>query len=195
MDDSDQVELFILKCASLQLALNHELEPFGAGRDGDSKPESAVRASVEQFSADLRALADRMAEYYRLFYMLENDIRRLIDGTLRDAYGVGWWNNHSPASAKDECRQNQQREAEAGVTSRSDNELDYISFGQLGDVIRHNWLLFGGTLSNEKALGRVMFSLNTLRGPIAHCGILAEDEVDRLKLAVKDWFRLLEGPK
>jgi hypothetical protein len=40
-----------------------------------------------------------------------------------------------------------------------------------------------------------MFSLNTLRGPIAHCGLLAEDEVDRLKLSVKDWFRLLEGPK
>ncbi|WP_235935595.1 Swt1 family HEPN domain-containing protein [Devosia aurantiaca] len=136
-----------------------------------------------------------MAEYYRLFYMLENDIRRLIDDTLTEAHGVGWWAAHAPNSAKEECRQNQQREREAGVTSRSDNELDFISFGQLGDVIRHNWVLFGGMLSNEKALGRVMFALNTLRGPIAHCGVLAEDEVDRLKLAVKDWFRLLEGPK
>ncbi len=32
-----------------------------------------------------------------------------------------------------------------------------------------------------------MFSLNMLRGPIAHCCPLSEDEVDRLRLAVKDW--------
>jgi hypothetical protein len=61
--------------------------------------------------------------------------------------------------------------------------------------MRANWDVFGGVLSNQKALGRVMFSLNMLRGPIAHCGLLAEDEVERLKLSVKDWFRLLEGPK
>lgn len=70
-----------------------------------------------------------------------------------------------------------------------------MTFGHLGDIIRHNWALFGGILSNQKAMGRVMYSLNNLRGPIAHCGMLAEDEVDRLRLTVKDWFRVLEGPK
>jgi len=38
----------------------------------------------------------------------------------------------------------------------------------------------------------VMGSLNTLRGPIAHCSPLAEDEALRLRLAVRDWFRLME---
>lgn len=144
---------------------------------------------------EVRTNADRMSEYYKLFYMLENDMRKFIGDTISDEYGPDWWENHSPNSAKEECKANQKREREAGVTSRSDSELDYVSFGQLGDIIRENWVLFGGILSNEKALGRVMFSLNTLRGPIAHCGLLAEDEVDRLKLTVKDWFRLLEGPK
>ncbi len=65
----------------------------------------------------------------------------------------------------------------------------------LGDNIRANYALFGGILSNQKAMGRVMFSLNNLRGLIARCGLLAEDEVDRLELTVKEWFRLLEGPK
>lgn len=136
-----------------------------------------------------------MAEHYKLFYMLENDIRKLIDDTLIEAKGRDWWDAHAPNSAKEECKANQQRELEAAVTSRSENELDYISFGQLGEIMRAHWDLFGGILSNPKAMGRVMFSLNMLRGPIAHCGILAEDEVDRLKLAVKDWFRLLEGPR
>uniref|UniRef100_UPI0035AEB7FA Swt1 family HEPN domain-containing protein n=1 Tax=Phenylobacterium sp. TaxID=1871053 RepID=UPI0035AEB7FA len=161
----------------------------------DIKNEAVVKSFIGQFSAEVRANAERMSEYYKLFYMLENDIRKFIDDTMIDAHGLGWWDAHSPPSAKEECKNNQKREVEAGVTARSDNELDYVTFGHLGDIIRANYILFGGILSNEKALGRAMFSLNTLRGPIAHCGLLAEDEVDRLKLAVKDWFRLLEGPK
>jgi len=37
-----------------------------------------------------------------------------------------------------------------------------------------------------------MANLNTLRGPIAHCSPLAPDEVLRLQLTVRDWFRLQE---
>jgi len=35
------------------------------------------------------------------------------------------------------------------------------------------------------------FNANLLRGPIAHCCPLAEDEKVRLDLTVKDWFRLM----
>jgi hypothetical protein len=195
MKQLDQIELFVLKCASLKLAVDAVSSNSDTATNSVSAEERTIKSSIDQFSHGVRESAVKMSEYYKMFYMLENDIRKLIDDTLTEAYGPDWWEEHSPGSAKEECRSNQQREQEAGVSSRSDNELDYISFGQLGDIIRNNWVLFGGILSNQKALGRVMFSLNTLRGPIAHCGILAEDEVDRLKLAVKDWFRLLEGPK
>jgi hypothetical protein len=33
--------------------------------------------------------------------------------------------------------------------------------------------------------------LNMLRGPIAHCCPVSDDEVLRLQLTVKDWFRLI----
>jgi hypothetical protein len=194
MSTDAQVELFILKCASLKLVVD-QINPAETPLTSVADQQAAIESSVAQFSTDLRANALAMAEHYQLFYMLENDIRKLIDDTLVEAYGADWWDAHSSPGAKEECKVNQQREQEAGFTPRSDNELDYVTFGHLGDIIRHNWGLFGGILSNQKALGRVMFSLNNLRGPIAHCGVLAEDEVDRLKLTVKDWFRLLEGPK
>jgi hypothetical protein len=195
MNAVDQVELYILKCASLKLVVDQHSPSGNIAASDELASERLVTSFIGQFSAEVRANAERMSEYYKLFYMLENDIRKFIDDTLVEAYGAGWWGKHSPPSAKEECKANQKREQEAGVTARSDNELDYVTFGHLGDIIRANYVLFGGILSNEKALGRAMFSLNTLRGPIAHCGLLAEDEVDRLKLAVKDWFRLLEGPK
>lgn len=191
---ADEVELFLLKCAPLKLTTDAALHGDTVMQES-ADIERDLKASASQFSSELRQTAEAMAEFYKLFYMLENDIRNLIADTLTEAHGSNWWDEKTPPSAKDECRANQQREAEFGVTSRSDRELDYVSFGQLGDIIRHNWDLFGGIISNQKALGRVMHALNNLRGPIAHCGVLAEDEIDRLKLTVKDWFRLLEGPK
>lgn len=194
MTREGQVELFVLKCAALKIAAD-EVNPDKSFDDIPAPNEATIASSISQFSADMRANAVLMAEHYKLFYMLENDTRKLVDETLAEEYGPDWWDDHSPPSAKEECKANQQREREAGFTPRSDSELDYVTFGHLGDIIRHNWGLFGGILSNQKALGRVMYSLNNLRGPIAHCGLLAEDEVDRLRLTVKDWFRLLEGPK
>lgn len=193
--DADTIELFLLKCASIKLAVDGA-NPNPSVSRSLAEEDAFVTASVSQFSADVRDNALKMAEHYKLFYMLENDIRRLIDDTLAEHNkGADWWDAFAPDSAKAEFKGNLQREQEAGFTPRSDNPLDYVTFGQLGDIIRANYALFGGILSNQKAMGRVMFSLNNLRGPIAHCGVLAEDEVDRLKLTVKDWFRLLEGPK
>ena len=191
----DTIELFLLKCASIKLAVDGAIPTTVISRAAGNE-DASVKASVSQFSAEVRENALMMAEHYKLFYMLENDIRRLIDDTIAEENkGPDWWEKYAPDTAKAEYKANLQREQEAGFTPRSDNPLDYVTFGQLGDIIRANYTLFGGILSNQKAMGRVMFSLNNLRGPIAHCGILAEDEVDRLKLTVKDWFRLLEGPK
>ena len=81
---------------------------------------------------------------------------------------------------------------DSGVTRRSLDELDYTTFGELSVIITSNWDVFGGLFGSRKALEKVMANLNTLRGPIAHCTALAEDEVLRLQLTVRDWFRLME---
>jgi hypothetical protein len=78
------------------------------------------------------------------------------------------------------------------MTPRSDERLDFATFGELSQIIKQNWDLFGGMFSSVKAVERVMANLNSLRGPIAHCSPLAEDEVVRLRLTVRDWFRLME---
>jgi hypothetical protein len=63
----------------------------------------------------------------------------------------------------------------------------------LGEVIKTNWDVFAATFSSKKAVEKVMASLNMLRGPVAHFSPLAEDEVLRLQLTVRDWFRLGES--
>jgi hypothetical protein len=78
------------------------------------------------------------------------------------------------------------------VTLRSVDLLDYTPFGELGEIIKANWALFSDTLPDIKAVESTLARLNTLRAPIAQCSMLAEDEVLRLRLSLRDWFRLVE---
>ena len=65
--------------------------------------------------------------------------------------------------------------------------------GSLGSSLSiNNWDIFGSLFNRKKAVEEVMASLNTLRNPIDHCSMLAEDEQLRLRVTVRDWFRLME---
>jgi hypothetical protein len=146
-----------------------------------------------QFTMDIRSEAKEMAIHYELFYCLEVSIRTLIKDKMKSELGVDWWNvGEVPEAIKKNVKDNIQRELDSSFTQRSDDELDYTTFGELGDLVRKNWVHFADIFYSEKAFNRVMNSLNLLRGPIAHCSPLAEDEVVRLKLTLKDWFRLME---
>ena len=191
------VELFVLKCAVIESGLRATLAEFDTGGSGalSHVEDEQLEPFIKQFDLANRKNAAQMSRYYEIFYLLENDIRRLIVETMEAAYGPKWWDTRVPPGVLEEVRKNRQREAQAAVSIRSEDDIDYTTFGQLGDIIRENWSDFAGMLSNQSAVSRVMAALNMLRGTIAHCGILAEDEVDRLKLAIRDWFRILEGPK
>lgn len=145
-----------------------------------------------QFEHAVRLEAADMARHYELFYCLEKSIRKLISETLQDACGATWWDSGKvPANIVQEVKGRAQRELDSGVTRRSDAPIDYTTFGELSVIITSNWDLFGTILSSRRAVERVMSNLNVLRGPIAHCCPISEDEIVRLRLTVKDWFRMI----
>lgn len=142
-----------------------------------------------QFAEKLRREADEMGRHYAIFYCLENSIRELISERLEELYGTDWWNTNVPPNVKENAVKNQRKEAQSGVTLRSNRMIDYSNFGELGEIIKFNWNIFGETFRDIEALQNVLGRLNTLRAPIAHCKALAEDEIVRLHLSLRDWFR------
>ena len=89
----------------------------------------------------------------------------------------------------------------AGPVLFVSNHASYADISILGSLIRGafvakaevaSWPLFGSVLNDPKAVETVMARLNALRGPIAHCSPLADDEILRLSLTVKDWFRMMK---
>jgi hypothetical protein len=144
-----------------------------------------------QFELEIRNEAKNMAKHYEIFYCLEKSIRDLLSTTL-EATGENWWDEKVPPVVKEEVKKRVQREKDSGVTLRSNDPIDFTTFGELGEIIKSNWAIFQTIFKSMKAVENVMSQLNTLRGPIAHCSKLAEDEELRLRITVRAWFRLME---
>jgi len=156
-----------------------------------SKAASAIE-SYPQFEQAVRTEAAEASEHYEVIYCLEQSIRKLITETLEDAVGADWWNSGKvPQAVTQEVTKRLTTEKESGMTQRSTELIDYTTFGELSVIISANWDLFKTVLTDQRAMSRVMSSLNLLRNPVAHCSPMADDEVERLRLSVKDWFRLM----
>jgi hypothetical protein len=145
-----------------------------------------------QFEQNVRSEAAEMATHYEVFYCLEKSIRKLIAESIEDEEGEQWWDSGrvNPRIVQ-EVNDRIQKEIDSGVSRRSLDQLDYTTFGELSVIITGNWDIFGAIFNSRRAVERVMSNLNTLRGPIAHCSRLSDDEVLRLQLTVRDWFRMM----
>lgn len=178
--------------------IEHDLDRVEAEQGIDLQRDhkrtlEADQSYYPQIETAIRAEAAAMAPHYEVFYSLETTIRRFISDSIESVEGADWWNTaHVPPKIKTDAEARQQKEIDTGMTPRSDEPLDFTTFGELGEIIKSHWDIFGSVFSSQKAVERVMSMLNSLRGPIAHCSPLAEDEVVRLRLAVRDWFRLMQ---
>jgi hypothetical protein len=117
----------------------------------------------------------------------------LLEETLADAKGPNWWSEAVPQIVRENVKKNRDRESNEGLAPRSERMIDYTTFGELGEIINSNWDLFAGIFggSEKNRVLRVVNRLNLVRGPIAHCGLLSEEEIVRLKLTVRDWYNLM----
>lgn len=145
-----------------------------------------------QFEAELRRDAVEMSEYYEVFYCLENTIRDLVSGILKEEFGVDWWEQDCvKPNIKNEVNSRRQKELDASFSPRSEREIDFTTFGELSQLITDNWTQFAPIFDSKAAVSRVMNELNVLRGPIAHCCLIDELEKDRLRLVVRNWLRIV----
>ncbi|MDD9802891.1 MAG: Swt1 family HEPN domain-containing protein [Deltaproteobacteria bacterium] len=152
---------------------------------------SADEDDYLQFELRFRQEAREMSRHYELIYCLERQIRVWIEETLIAEKGDRWWETSVPEAVQDGAKNNMKKEKEAGVSIRSEKEIDYINFGELGEIVKRNWESFAPIFSDPRAFQKIVNILNQLRSPIAHSCLLSEDEIVRLRLTVRDFFRLM----
>jgi hypothetical protein len=69
----------------------------------------------------------------------EQAIRKLIGETMQDGAGSNWWNSgRVPGDIRTAAEALVQKERDNGISQRSDDLLDYTTFGQLSGIITSN---------------------------------------------------------
>lgn len=190
MKATDAIRLFGLTNLSVESDIRRVESEHNVDLGHRPKPSAGPEEQFyPQFSEKLRNEADAMAQHFAIFYCLENSIRELITDRLEEAHGENWWDTVVPPNVRDNANKNRAKEVASGVTLRSDVMIDYSNFGELGEILKANWGIFGDMLRDISAVQKILGSLNSLRAPIAHCKPLAPDEVVRLHLGLRDWFR------
>ena len=192
-DTIAQIKLFTLANSITEHELDNVENSLEIDLGRKEKEEIKRKDFYLQFSADYRKEAKLMGQHYEVFYCLEKSIRSLIVELMHEKYGENWWLDKVKEDIRNNVKKNIQREEDSGYTIRSEENIDFTTFGELNIIVTSNWEAFEILFTRGKrAFQKIMTSLNQLRGPIAHCSPLAEDEVVRLELTVKDWFRLME---
>lgn len=191
-NQSNRLRLFALNNLAIEAAIQRVERDFEVDL-GHMPPikEKIDETYYPQFEEKIRREAADMSAHYRVFYCLENSIRSLVIDVLFEKHGEQWWDTTVPENVKVHVASTRKKEKEYGVSVRSQEAIDYTTFGELSEIIKSNWGDFNDIFQDIKALERVTATLNVLRGPIAHCKPLAEDEVVRLHLSIRDWFRAM----
>ena len=188
MSIADDLKLFGMHNLLLETDLA-ELEVRGIQIEHTRTIVKAETIDVELFENDILQEARRMADFYAIYYALENSIRRLITETLQEKYGLNWWEEKVPPKVKEEVVRKQKEERDTVMSIRSEDPLTYTNFGELIDIFASNWADFD-MLRSMPAMRQTLSSFNKIRNVVAHSCALNDDEIKRFELTVKDWFRI-----
>ena len=189
MSIHDDIKLFGMHNLLLETELM-KLEDRGIQIDHKKTILKAEIVDVELFESDILQEARKMADFYALYYSLENSIRRLISERLSEKHGANWWKGKVPPGVQKNVEEKQKEERDTAMSIRSEDPLDYTNFGELIDIFNANWSDFSDTLRSPKAMQTILSQFNKIRNVVAHSCALNEDEITRFKLLVKDWFRI-----
>lgn len=188
-DIYNQLLVFGIKNILTEEALS-QLEKDGIGIGYSQNKQKEVIVDTELFEHDIMIKAKKMADFYILYFALENSVRRLITEVLKEKHGDTWWEICAPDGVKENVKQKQQNELNTAMSVRSDDILAYTNFGELIDIFSKNWKDFSSILRSQKAVNDVLSQFNNIRNIIAHSCELNDDEISRFRLAVNDWLRI-----
>ncbi len=187
--DYSLLERFAFKNLMLETELI-KLENKGIDIQHTNSIQQKDVVDVEFFESSILASARKMAQFYVYYYAFENSVRKLISGRLEEKYGSNWWNLKVPDGVKQNVQKNQKEELETSMEIRSEDPIFYSNFGELIDIINANWDDFADTIRSKKSMQTVISQFGKIRNVIAHSCELGEDDIFRLKLLIKDWFRI-----
>jgi len=135
--------------------------------------------------------ATRAAYAYKLFFVFETYLREFVVEVLSRDVTTTWWDK-LPADTRGEIeRLEDTEETKSWMALGSRDKSALMTYPQLLHVMDQCWKLGFDELVRDKALILEARMISHLRNTICHMTAIPEEEVNRIRQVMRDWFRVI----
>jgi hypothetical protein len=129
------------------------------------------------------------SEAYQLLFVFEEYLRQLVVDVLSKNPGTNWWDKVPKDVQDDVVKLEGTDEAKSWMALGSRDRAALMTYGQLLKVIDDCWKLGFEELLRDKSLVQEARLITHLRNTICHMTNLSEEETERIRQVLRDWFR------
>ena len=170
--------------AERQMASRTDLVP------SQSLPLSSTFDLAEVLPDTVHAAIEAAAAY-QLFFVFETYLRELIIDVLSTDPAVQWWDK-LPADVQTEVANIEQAdETKSWMAVGTRDRASLMTYPQLLRVIEACWKTGFSDVVRDKSLIQEARFLTHLRNTVAHMTTVPEEEVERIRQVMRDWFRMV----
>ena len=126
---------------------------------------------------------------YQAIHTFENMIRKMVVKAMDEKYHLDWWEHVSESIQKKVSARKEEERKIKWHASRGSSEIFYCDFGDLSAIICSNWELFEELLRNQEWVKQLLLALEKSRNVIMHGGNLAQEDIERIGVHIRDWLR------
>jgi Swt1-like HEPN len=150
--------------------------------------------------AAVMAQAGRMAEVYPLTYVFENSVREFVLRVMEKKHGKDWFKQpYVTSTVLSHVAGNKKNEAAVPWhAARGVHDIHYTSIEDLLAImftVSNNRPVFEAIVGKETGVRHLVEIIETARHAIAHHRPLPPEEIQRLKLNVRAWHKLMRERK
>lgn len=135
--------------------------------------------------------AIRAAFVYKLFFVFENYLRELVLSVLSEKYKSEWWDKVDEPTKKDVAELKEKEDTKQWMALEPRDQLALVTYPQLLAIIEFCWKDIFEPVVRDKQLISEARRVGHLRNAICHMTDIPDEEVNRVKQLLRDWFRVV----
>jgi hypothetical protein len=135
--------------------------------------------------------AIRAAFVYKLFFVFENYLRELVMEAMTERYQSQWWDKVEANVQRDVKELQEREETKQWMALQARDQLALVTYPQLLVIMEHCWKEVFEPIVRDKQLISEARRIGHLRNAICHMTDIPDEEIERVKQLLRDWFRVV----
>ena len=131
------------------------------------------------------------AEAYKLLFVFEEYLRDFVVGVLTNDTSSEWWAKVPEDVQQEVTKLEETEEAKGWMALSSRGKAALMTYPQLLRIIDHRWKEDFEEIVRDKSLIQETRLISHLRNAICHMTVIPEEEMNRIRQTIRDWFRVI----